>query len=115
MEILMNTFIPLALAALILGAPTLATAQVALGDKLGTTDAEIRVAIENAGYSLNEIAREEGVVELAIQRNGVENEMILAAVDGAVLKLENEEDDRGGDDDDDDDDGNDHDEDGDDN
>jgi Peptidase propeptide and YPEB domain len=96
----MNTFTPLALTALILGAPTLAAAQVAPGDQLGTSDAEIRAAIESAGYTLDEIAREEGVIELALQRNGVETEMILAAADGAVLKLENEDDDQDGDNDD---------------
>ena len=104
----MNTFTPLALTALILGAPTLAAAQVAPGDRLGTTDAEIRAAVENAGYSISDITREEGVIELALRINGVESEMILAAADGTVLKRENEDDDRddGDDDDGDDDDDN---------
>ena len=96
----MNTFTPLVLTALILGAPTLAAAQVAPGDRLGTTDAEIRIAVEKAGYAISDITREEGVIEVALQVNGIETEMILAAADGTVLKLEDEDDDRAGNNDD---------------
>ena len=51
----METLKLLTLTGLIATAPVLALANVGLGDKLGTTEAEIRAALEGQGYQIEEI------------------------------------------------------------
>lgn len=86
--------IPL-LAGLIFAAPVLAN--VSVGDRLGTEDAQILTALEAQGYQVEEIEREDGEIEAEVMKDGVEYEITLAQDTGEILEIETDADD--GDDD----------------
>ncbi len=83
----------LTLAGLIAAAPALALANVGLGEKLGTDEADIRAALEAQGYVVEEIEFEDGEIEVELSKDGVETELVLNKVDGTVTAIELEEDD----------------------
>ncbi len=83
----------LTLAGLIAAAPALALANVGLGEKLGTDEADIRAALEAQGYVVEEIEFEDGEIEVELSKDGVETELVLNNVDGTVTAIELEEDD----------------------
>ena len=83
----------LTLAGLIAAAPALALANVGLGEKLGTDEADIRAALEAQGYVVEEIEFEDGEIEVELSKDGVETELVLNKVDGTVTAIEPEEDD----------------------
>ncbi|WP_170762830.1 PepSY domain-containing protein [Ruegeria lacuscaerulensis] len=89
----METFKMLTLTGLIVTAPALAFANVGLGDKLGTSEAEIRSALEAQGYQIEEIEFEDGEIEVELSKDGVETELVLTETDGVVTAIEIEEDD----------------------
>ena len=63
---------------LIAGAvPAAAFAAVAVGDKIGVSDEEIRSALEAEGYILEEIEREDGEIEAEVVLNGTEFEITI--------------------------------------
>ncbi len=99
----MTNLKPLALGTLILAAPTLAISQIAVGDTLGTSDTAIQAAVEAAGYSIEEIEREEDGIEVEVMINGVETTLLLTAETGQVSMIEVDDDDEDDDDDDEDD------------
>lgn len=82
------TFKPLALSALVLALPAIGLAEIATGDKIGTTEPEIRAALEAEGHRLTEIEFESGKIEVETYRDGKETEFTLAREDGMVLKIE---------------------------
>ncbi len=83
----------LTLAGLIAAAPALALANVGLGEKLGTDEADIRAALEAQGYVVEEIKFEDGEIEVELSKDGVETELVLNNDDGTVTAIELEEDD----------------------
>ena len=89
----METLKLLTLTGLIATAPVLALANVGLGDKLGTTEAEISTTLEAQGYQIEEIEFEDGEIEVELIKDGVETELVLSETDGMVTAIELEEDD----------------------
>ncbi|NOC92084.1 MULTISPECIES: PepSY domain-containing protein [unclassified Ruegeria] len=89
----METLKLLTLTGLIATAPVLALANVGLGDKLGTSEADIRTALEAQGYQIEEIEFEGGKIEVELTKDGVETELVLSDTDGVVTAIELEEDD----------------------
>ena len=89
----MHNLKPLVLTGLILITPAIAAAQYSLGDVIGTTDAEIRAAMEAKGYVVQEIEREDGEIEVEVLIDGVETELVLAEADGTLVEIETEDDD----------------------
>ena len=92
-----------ALASVLALYPTLTLAEVAVGDLLGTTNAEIRASLESAGYSVDEVEIEDGEIEAEAVINGQSVEIDISPENGTILALES--DDTEQDDDDDSDDG----------
>lgn len=86
----METFKMLTLTGLIVTAPVLALANVGIGDKLGTSEAEIRATLEAQGYELEEIEFEDGEIEVEFTKGGVETELVLNQSDGVVKAIEME-------------------------
>ncbi|SMO92631.1 PepSY domain-containing protein [Ruegeria faecimaris] len=89
----METFKMLTLTGLIATAPVLAFANVTVGDKLGTTETDIRTTLEAQGYQIEEIEFEDGEIEVELVKDGVETELVLNKTDGVVTAIELEEDD----------------------
>ncbi|CUH47405.1 PepSY domain-containing protein [Ruegeria atlantica] len=89
----METLKLLTLTGLIATAPVLALANVGLGDKLGTSEADIRATLEAQGYQIEEIEFEDGEIEVELIKDGVETELVLSETDGMVTAIELEEDD----------------------
>lgn len=89
----METLKLLTLTGLIATAPVLALANVGLGDKLGTSEADIRAALEAQGYQIEEIEFEGVKIEVELIKDGVETELVLSDTDGVVTAIELEEDD----------------------
>ena len=82
-------------ASLLAAAPVFAN--VSVGDRLGTDDAQILTALEAQGYQVEEIEREDGEIEAEVMKDGVEYELTLAQDTGEILEIETDSDD--GDDD----------------
>ena len=74
-------------------APALALASVTVGDKVGVSDEEIRAKLEAAGYTVNEIERGDGELEVEATINGQEVEIDISPDTGAIVKLELEDED----------------------
>ncbi|WP_281973784.1 PepSY domain-containing protein [Ruegeria faecimaris] len=89
----METFKMLTLTGLIATTPVLAFANVTVGDKLGTTETDIRTTLEAQGYQIEEIEFEDGEIEVELVKDGVETELVLNKTDGVVTAIELEEDD----------------------
>ena len=89
----METLKLLTLTGLIATAPVLALANVGLGDKLGTSESDIRATLEAQGYQIEEIEFEDGEIEVELIKDGVETELVLSETDGVVTAIELEEDD----------------------
>lgn len=77
-----------------------AAAAVSLGDKLGTTEEEVRSALTNQGYAVEEIETEDGKLEAEVTLDGQEMEVVVDANSGLVLELELEDEEDGDKDDD---------------
>lgn len=83
---------PLTLTALILSVPAMALAGVSIGDRIGTSDAEIRAQVEALGYQVQEIEFEDGEIEVEVLKDGVETELVLNQADGTVREIEQDDD-----------------------
>ena len=83
---------PLTLTALILSVPAMALAGVNIGDRIGTSDAEIRAQVEALGYQVQEIEFEDGEIEVEVLKDGVETELVLNQADGTVREIEQDDD-----------------------
>ena len=93
-----------AIAAVAILYPTYALAELAVGDVVGTTEAEIRASMEGAGYAVNAIEIETDEVEIEAMLNGQEFEIEVDPAAGTVAEIEMAEADDDDDEDDDDDD-----------
>lgn len=69
-----------------------AVAAVAVGDKLGTTEEDIRAALTDQGYTVEEFEAENGELEAEVTKDGQEMEVVVDAKSGLVLELELESD-----------------------
>ncbi len=78
----------IAAAALIaVAAPALAVEPVP-GALLGTDPAAIAAALQDSGWTIREIEREKGRIEVKAQRDGRRLEVYVDAATGAVSKIE---------------------------
>ena len=68
--------------------PGLALAQVAPGDSLGTSEADIRAKLEARGYAVTEFEIEDGEIEVEATMNGKAYEIEVSSKDGNVLEVE---------------------------
>jgi len=65
-----------------------ALAAVSLGDKLGTTEDDIRTALTSQGYTVEEIEIEDGEIEAEVSLDGQEMEVVVDSKSGLVLEME---------------------------
>ncbi|MEM6666136.1 MAG: PepSY domain-containing protein [Pseudomonadota bacterium] len=82
-----------ALAGIALLTPAIALAGVTVGDTIGMNDAEIETALTAQGYTIEEIEREDGEIEVEAMLDGVEYEIEIDPETGAILEIELEDDD----------------------
>ena len=82
----------LTLVTLLIGAPALAMANISVGDKVGTDEAEIRAVVEAQGYTVSEIEIEDGEIEVEVLLDGVETELVVDMTTGIVTEIELEDD-----------------------
>lgn len=68
-----------------------AFAAVTVGDKVGTTEEDIRAALTDEGYVVEEIETENGEVEAEVSRDGQEIEVVVDGESGLILEMELEE------------------------
>ena len=92
------------LAAGILAAAASASAAVSVGDALGTSEAEVRAALEAQGYVVEEIELKAGTLEVEAAMDDKEVEFVVGLQSGSVTEAETEDadDDNDADDSDDD-------------
>ena len=76
-----------------------AYANIAAGDKLGTTEAEIRAALEGQGYTVEEFEMEDDGIEVELAMDGKTFEAEIDAKTGEVLEIEDGDEEDGEDDD----------------
>lgn len=76
--------------AMLLLSPVAASAAVSKGDVLGTNEQDIRAALEQRGYTVQEIELEDGVIEAEFIAQGTEMEIEVDKVTGQVLEVEND-------------------------
>ena len=87
-------FTPLKTAALagLATLPAAAFAAFATGDTVGTSEAEIRAALESEGYTVLEFEIEEDEIEVEALYEGKRIEIELAKDTGQILEIEDEDD-----------------------
>ena len=79
--------------------PCAAFAAVAPGDSLGTSEADVRSALEAKGYTVLEIEVEDDEIEAEVEMDGATYEIEVALSTGLVSEIELEDDDDSDDDD----------------
>ena len=83
---------PLTLTALILTIPAMAFAGITVGDRIGTSETEIRTQIEALGYEVQEIEFEGGEIEVEVLKDVIETELVLNPANGTVREIEQDDD-----------------------
>ena len=78
----------LTLVTLLIGTPALASANISVGDTVGTDEAEIRTMVEAQGYTVQDIEIEDGEFEVEVLMDGVESELAIDMVTGMVTEIE---------------------------
>ena len=91
---------PALLAALL--CPTLAFAQIEVGDMAGTDEAQILAFLEADGYTIQEVETEGTELEVEAMLDGVLFEIEIDLETGLIAEIEVEDEDDDGDDEDDD-------------
>lgn len=86
-----NLMKPALLAALIV--PGIAIAGVDIGQTLGTSEADVRLALTDMGYVVQEIEIEDGEIEADVMLDGVAYEVEVSMDTGLVIEIELEDDD----------------------
>ncbi|MCR9137551.1 MAG: PepSY domain-containing protein [Alphaproteobacteria bacterium] len=76
--------------AMLLLSPVAASAAVSKGDVLGTTEQAVRAALEQKGYTVQEIEIEDGVIEAEFIAQGSEMEIEVDKTTGQVLEVEDD-------------------------
>ena len=72
-------------------AGTATYAAVMEGDILGTTEAEIRAALESDGYTVQKVTVDGDEIEIKVIYAGVTSEIEVSSETGAVLEIEPED------------------------
>lgn len=72
--------------------PSVAFAQVNVGDTLGASEDAIRGALEAQGYAITEIEIEGGEIEVEASLDGTAYEFEVSAETGKVLEIELDDD-----------------------
>lgn len=85
-----NLMKPALLAALIV--PGIAIAGVDIGQTLGTSEADVRLALTDMGYDVQEIEIEDGEIEAEVMLDGVAYEVEVSVDTGLVTEIELEDD-----------------------
>lgn len=80
-----------AIAGALLLAPAFAASEPAVGDVLGTVEADIRTALEARGYTVEEIEFEDDEIEVEIAMNDVELELEIDPETGAIVEIETDD------------------------
>lgn len=88
-----------ALCGLGIGLPAMAFSAVTAGDTMPTSEAEIRAALEEQGYTVQEFEVEDGEIEVEYLADGQLFEMSIAAATGIVTEIDLEDEDDDEDDD----------------
>ena len=87
----MSTLIkPAILAGLLI--PATAIAGLELGQTLGTAEADVRAALTELGYTVQEIEIEDGEIEAEVTLEGVAYEVEVTADTGQIVGIELEDD-----------------------
>ena len=73
--------------------PMIAVAAVSVGDTLSADDTEIRAKLEAAGYTVKEIEREDGEIEVEAILDGRAVEIEIAPETGMIVEIEADDDD----------------------
>ena len=81
--------------------PGLALAQVNVGDALGTSELDIRSALEAQGYVIAEFEIEDDEIEVEATLDSVAYEIEVSPEDGTVLEIEMDDEDESDESDDD--------------
>ena len=68
--------------------PSVAMAQVNVGDTLGTSETVIRAALEAQGYSVKEFETEDGEFEIHATLDGTAYEIEVSAETGVIQEIE---------------------------
>ena len=97
----MTTYAKPALLAALL-CPTLAFAQIEVGDMAGTDEAQILAFLEADGYTIQEVETEGTELEVEAMLDGVLFEIEIDLETGLIAEIEVEDEDDDGDDEDDD-------------
>lgn len=82
-----------ALGAALIALPATAIAAVSAGDQLGTTLDAVIAKLNDAGYEIQEIEREDGGLEVEAVLNGTTYEIMIDGETGSVTEIEIEDDD----------------------
>lgn len=64
-----------------------------VGDYLGTNEEEIRTALTEAGYTIQEVEVESDEIEAEVMKDGAEVEFEIATADGKIVEIEMEDED----------------------
>lgn len=81
----------IAAAVAIVAVPSLALAAVSVGDRVGKSDEEIRAALTEQGYTIEEIENEDGKFEAEVVLNGQAFEIEIDSQTGNVLEIEEDD------------------------
>ncbi len=73
--------------------PGVAFAQLDTGAAIGTSDDDIRAVLEDKGFEITEIEREDDEIEVEAMLDGKAYEIELSAETGMVLEIELDDDD----------------------
>ncbi|GGX53950.1 hypothetical protein GCM10007385_22670 [Tateyamaria omphalii] len=85
-----NLMKPALLAALIV--PGIAIAGVDIGQTLGTSETDVRQALTDMGYAVQEVEIEDGEIEADVMLDGVAYEVEVSMDTGLVTEIELEDD-----------------------
>ena len=95
---------PVILAALLF--PTVAFAQIGVGDVAGTDEAQILAFLEANGYTIQDVETDRSELEVEVMLDGIAYEIEIDLATGQITEIEAGHEDGDDDDDDDDDDDN---------
>ena len=71
--------------------PATAFAGLELGQTLGASEVDIRIALTEMGYTVEEIEIEDGEIEAEVTRDGVAYEVEVAVDTGQIIGIELED------------------------
>lgn len=73
--------------------PAVSAIALGAGETVGTSETEIRAALEAAGYEVGEIEFEKNEIEVEARRDAVNYEIEVSPETGVILEIEEDDDD----------------------